>query len=212
MRRVVLLALALGLQAGAAAAQEMRPFSTFRQLHGETRLHASLEYAAGALRLAPAVPPSSTGWTCCTTGSAIAPVSDYDAARSAVSLGLRAAGNGGAAGGVARASSGRRPSSPSRRSSELDLAVDLGAVDGGPRARRSAPHRRSTWRPAPAGRRSGSPSRTPRAAATAVLSSGAAELTVLGLGNSRCDRDRVRGRRGPGDAGLRRRVDLELAA
>ena len=56
MRRVVLLALALSLQTGVAAAQEMRPFTTFRQLHGETRLHASLEYAAGALRVAPGRP------------------------------------------------------------------------------------------------------------------------------------------------------------
>ena len=64
-----LLALALG--ASGAAAQSMRPFSTYRQWHGETRLDARLDYAAGRAPSRRRPPASSTGWTCCTTASAI---------------------------------------------------------------------------------------------------------------------------------------------
>ena len=51
MRRLGLVALALMVGAPAASAQSMRPFSTYRQWHGETSTSARLEFAAGALRL-----------------------------------------------------------------------------------------------------------------------------------------------------------------
>ena len=44
------------LCAATAQAQSMRPFSTFRQLHGQTRLAARLEYGAGSLRIQPGRP------------------------------------------------------------------------------------------------------------------------------------------------------------
>ena len=53
MRGLAMVALALALGAGSASAQSMRAFTTFRQLHGETRLQASLHYLAGGLRVAP---------------------------------------------------------------------------------------------------------------------------------------------------------------
>ena len=53
MRGVAMAGLALALGAGSAAAQSMRAFTTFRQLHGETRLQANLHYQAGGLRVAP---------------------------------------------------------------------------------------------------------------------------------------------------------------
>ena len=95
MRLVVLLAIALGFKPGVAAAQESGPFSTFRQLHGETRLRASLEYAAGALRVAPGRPTELYRMDLAFDGDRFAPISDYDAAQSAVSLGLRRGGTGG---------------------------------------------------------------------------------------------------------------------
>ena len=128
MRRVVLLALALSLQTGVAAAQEMRPFTTFRQLHGETRLHASLEYAAGALRVAPGRPTELYRMDLAFDGERFAPISDYDAAQSAVSLGLRRGGTG----GVRVVSRGQLQQSANiafAPSTELDLALNLGAVD-----------------------------------------------------------------------------------
>ena len=51
MRRMLLSLLALALGASGAAAQSMRPFSTYRQWHGETRLElqtTTAERATGA--------------------------------------------------------------------------------------------------------------------------------------------------------------------
>ena len=53
MYRVALAVLALVAGATSASAQSMRPFSTFRQLHGETRLQVGLDYRAGGLRITP---------------------------------------------------------------------------------------------------------------------------------------------------------------
>ena len=47
MYRVALAMLALVAGATSASAQSMRSFSTFRQLHGETRLQVGLDYRAG---------------------------------------------------------------------------------------------------------------------------------------------------------------------
>ena len=191
MRLVVLLAIALGFQPGVAAGQEMRPFSTFRQLHGETRLRASLEYAAGALRVAPGRPAELYRMDLAFDGDRFAPISDYDAAQSAVSLGLRRGGTG----GVRVVSWDQLQQSANiafSPSTELDLAVNLGAVDadlelGGLRLA-SLDLQTGASR---------SVVRFSRPNATrcrsAELTSGAAELSVVGLGNSRCDRIVVEG-------------------
>ena len=89
MRRGALLALALGLHASAVSAQAMRPFTTFRQLHGETRLRARLEYAAGALRVTPGRSTELYRMDLAFDDQRFLPVSDYDPARNTVSLGLR---------------------------------------------------------------------------------------------------------------------------
>ncbi|MBW8838346.1 MAG: hypothetical protein JF602_00605 [Gemmatimonadetes bacterium] len=139
MRRVVLLALALGLKTGVAAAQVMRPFTTFRQLHGETRLHAKLEYAAGAMRVAPGRPTELCRMDLAFDDERFAPVSDYDAARSAVSLGLRRGGTA----GVRVVSRGQLQQSANiafAPSAELDLPIRHAA------ARRSSPPGRRSCR------------------------------------------------------------------
>jgi hypothetical protein len=113
-------------------------------------------------------------------------VSDFDAARGNVTLGLRAAGDGGIR-VVSKRQLGQTASVTFSPRSDLALAVALGAVDGdlelgGLRLTSldlEAGASRATVRFS-----------QPNAARCreAVLSSGAAELTVLGLGNSRCDR------------------------
>jgi hypothetical protein len=186
MRRLVLPALALALGASGAAAQEMRPFSTYRQWHGETRIDARLDYAAGALRLAAGRPTELYRMDVLYDGERYVPVSDFDAARGGVALGLHASGDG----GLRVVSKGQlRQTAAVTFSPRVDLALDvtLGAVDGdlelgGLRLTDldlKAGASRATVR-------FSQPNAMRCRAAT--LSAGAAELSVLGLGNSRCDR------------------------
>ena len=94
MKRVAL-GLVLLLWAVAGQAQTRRPFATFRQLHGETRLGVRLEYAAGNLRVAPGPASELYRMNLWYDESRYLPVSDFDARRGAVVLGLRPAGEGG---------------------------------------------------------------------------------------------------------------------
>jgi Cell wall-active antibiotics response 4TMS YvqF len=186
MRRLVLPALALAVGASGAAAQGMRPFSTYRQWHGETRIDARLDYAAGALRLAAGRPSELYRMDVLYDGERYVPVSEFDAARGGVALGLHASGDG----GLRVVSKGQlRQTAAVTFSPRADLALDvtLGAVDGdlelgGLRLTDldlKAGASRATVR-------FSQPNATRCRAAT--LSAGAAELSVLGLGNSRCDR------------------------
>ena len=186
MRRMLLSLLALALGASGAAAQSMRPFSTYRQWHGETRLDARLEYAAGALRLAGGRPNELYRMDVLYDGERYVPVSTFDAARGGVGLGLRAAGEGGLR-VVSRGQLRQTASVTFSPRSDLALSVTLGAVDGdlelgGLRLtdlRLEAGASRATVRFS-----------QPNAARcrAATLTAGAAELSVVGLGNSRCDR------------------------
>ena len=186
MRRLLLPALALCLGVAAADAQSTRPFSTYRQWHGETRLHARIEYAAGALRVAAARPAELYRMDVLYDGERYEPVSDFDASSTAVVLGLQAAGGGGL-----RVVSGKQLRQTAAVTfspkSDLSLDVTLGAADadlelGGLRLtdlELQAGASRATVR-------FSRPNATRCRAAS--LRAGAAELTVLGLGNSRCDR------------------------
>ena len=186
MRRVLFSLLALALGASGVAAQSMRPFSTYRQWHGETRLDARLDYAAGALRLAAGRPNELYRMDVLYDGERYVPVSAFDAARVGVGLGLRASGQGGLR-VVSRNQLRQTASVTFSPRSDLALAVTLGAVDGdlelgGLRLtdlRLEAGASRATVRFS-----------QPNAARcrAARLTAGAAELSVLGLGNSRCDR------------------------
>ena len=180
------LALALLLGGSSAAAQSMRPFTTYRQLHGETRLHAQLDYAAGLLRVAPGRTTELYRMDASYDGERFRPTSDYDAARGAVRLGLDAAGDGGL-----RVVSGRQLRQAANVSLsprvDLDLDITLGATDadlelGGLRV--------ADW-----SLRTGASQAVVRFSQPngvrcrrGALTAGAADLTVIGLGNSRCDR------------------------
>ena len=186
MRRGALLALALGLYASVASAQAMRPFTTFRQLHGETRLRATLEYAAGALRVTPGRSTELYRMDLAFDDQRFLPISDYDPARSTVSLGVRRGGDGGVR-VVSRNQLQQSANVAFAPGVDLDLDVKLGAVDadlelGGLQLNSLAlatGASRSVIR-------FSQPNRS--RCRSAELHAGAAEVSVVGLGNSRCDR------------------------
>ncbi|HEY0351031.1 MAG TPA: hypothetical protein VGC48_02865 [Gemmatimonadales bacterium] len=166
-------------------AQTMRPFETFRQLHGETRLAARLEYAAGSLHLAPGRAGELYRMDLGYDESRFVPVSDYDASSGSVFLGLRAAGEG----GVRVVSRNQlRQIAAVAISPKVDVALDLtlGAAEadlelGGLRVTnlqlKSGASRTVVRFSKPNGTR----------CQRASISAGAADVSVLGLGNSRCD-------------------------
>jgi hypothetical protein len=168
-----------------AQAQTMRPFGTFRQLHGETRLNARIEYGAGSLRVEPGLPGELYRMTLSYDEDRFVPVSDFDASSRTVVLGLRAAGHGGV-----RVVSGNqlRQLATIALSPRADLALDLtlGAADadvelGGLRISdldlKTGASRATVRFSRPNGMR----------CRHAAFSAGAAQVSVFGLGNSRCD-------------------------
>ena len=163
----------------------MRPFGTFRQLHGETRLSARVEYAAGALRLAPGRPTDLYRMDVSYDENRFVPVSGFDAARAEVVLGVRPAGKGGLR-VVSRHQLRQVASVAFSPRVDLTLDVALGAVDadlelGGLRLSslnlETGASRAVVRFSQPNGTR----------CRIAELSAGAADLSVLGLGNARCD-------------------------
>jgi hypothetical protein len=167
------------------SAQTMRPFETFRQMHGETRLAARLEYAAGSLHLAPGREGELYRMDLAYDESRFLPVSDFDPSSGSVFLGLRAAGEG----GVRVVSRNQlRQIAAVAFSPKVDVALDLtlGAAEadlelGGLRVTnlqvKSGASRTVVRFSTANGTRCHS----------ASISAGAADVSVLGLGNSRCD-------------------------
>jgi len=183
--RVLGVALALMVFCGTLKAQTMRPFETFRQLHGETRLAARLEYAAGSLRLAPGRANELYRMDLAYDESRFVPVSDFDPSSGSVFLGLRAAGEGGVR-VVSR--SQLRQIAAVTISPRVDVALDLtlGAAEadldlGGLRVTtlqvKSGASQTAIRFSQPNGTR----------CQQASISAGAADVSVVGLGNSRCD-------------------------
>jgi hypothetical protein len=184
--RSALLALALLTVAGAASAQSMRTFSTFRQHHGETRLRVNLQYAAGVLRIGAGAATELYRMDVSYDQDRFVPRSEFDAASGQVLLGVETAGRGGL-----RVVSQKQLRQMARVafSPGVDLALDvgLGAVDadvelGGLRLTdlnlETGASRAVIRFSQPNGTR----------CQTAQFSAGAAELSAIGLGNSRCDR------------------------
>jgi hypothetical protein len=177
--------LGLCLWAGAVQAQTMRPFSTFRQLHGETRLTARIEYGAGSLRLEPGQPGELYRMNLSYDKDRFVPVSDFDASNRTVVLGLRAAGPGGVR-VVSRNQLQQLATIAVSPRADLALDLSLGAVDadlelGGLRISeldlKTGASRAAVRFSRPNGMR----------CRHAAFSAGAAEVSIFGLGNSRCD-------------------------
>ena len=163
----------------------MRPFETFRQLHGETRLAARLEYAAGSLRLAPGRVGELYRMDLAYDESRFVPVSDFDPSSGSVFLGLRAAGEG----GVRVVSRNQlRQIAAVAISPRVDVSLDLtlGAAEadlelGGLRVTNLQVKSGASRTVVRFSKANGT--RCQRAS----ISAGAADVSVLGLGNSRCD-------------------------
>ena len=80
---------------GILNAQTRRDFSSSRQLHGETRITARVEYGAGTLRLAPATGTDLYRLVMSYDAERYTPLSALDAGSGTVRLGLSSAGAGG---------------------------------------------------------------------------------------------------------------------
>ncbi len=180
-------AVALLLLLPAAAtlhAQTMMDASASRQLHGESRLDARIDYAAGTLRVAPADAATLYRLQLRYDRDRYLPLARYSAADGRVALGVETTGGPGL-----RVSSREHLAQEATvaLSSRVDLALDitLGATEGelelgGLRLRslslRNGASRTSIRFSRPNGAR----------CSRASFSTGAAELEVTGLGNSRC--------------------------
>jgi hypothetical protein len=177
--------------AGSLRAQSMQAFTTYRQLHGDAKLAAKLEFAAGQLKVRPSRATDLYRMTLSYDSKRFAPLSQFDAGRGMVTLGVEPAGRGGL-----RVVSGNQMQqlaavelSPRV---ELALAVALGATEadldlGGLRVSQlklETGASRTTLRfSKPNGIR----------CTGAEISSGAGEVVVTGLANSRCDEIAVEG-------------------
>jgi hypothetical protein len=185
--------LALALAAGSAgtlSAQAMRPFTTFRQLHGESRLQARLDFAAGQLRVVPGRVGELYRMSLSYDADRFVPLSHYDPSTNAATLGVDRAGGGFRV--VSRSQLQQDAVVELSPRTDLSLSLSLGAVEadvelGGLRlgdlrveagASRTALHFSQP---------------NPIRCRTADISAGAAEISVLQLGNSHCDRLRVEG-------------------
>ena len=80
---------------GSASAQSWRPYSTFRQLHGETRLDAQLEFAAGMLKVTPGRQAELYRMQLSYDAERYVPLSQYEGSASTVRLGVESAGYAG---------------------------------------------------------------------------------------------------------------------
>jgi hypothetical protein len=179
------LTLGLMLCCASLQAQTMRPFETFRQLHGETRLAARLEYAAGSLHLAPGRAGELYRMELGYDESRFVPVSDFDPSTGSVFLGLRAAGEGGVR-VVSRIQ--LRQIAAVALSPRVDLSLDLtlGAAEadvelGGLRVTNLQVKSGASRTVIRFSKANGARCQN------ASISAGAADVSVLGLGNSRCD-------------------------
>jgi hypothetical protein len=191
MHPIALAVLALVAGATSASAQSIRSFATFRQLHGETRLGASLDYRAGGLRITPGRANELYRMDASYDEDRYSPTSSYDAARGLVTLGLQPAGEGGLR--VVSTRQLRQDATVAFAPSvDLDLDLTLGAVQadielGG----LSLTELTMEAGASQAVVRFSEPNLSRCHAAE--ITAGAAELTVLGLGNSRCDQFELEG-------------------
>lgn len=179
------LAAALLAWGSAAPAQTMRPFGTFRQWHGETRLTARLDYAAGQLRIAPGSSSQLYRMDLSYDDSRYVPISDFDRQSGSVVLGLKPEGQGGVR-VVSREQLRQTAVVAFSPKVDLSLALALGATEtdvelGGLSisnlAVKTGASRAVIRFSQPNGIRCG----------LAAISAGAAEVSLFGLGNSRCD-------------------------
>lgn len=165
-------------------AQTMVDASSSRQLHGESRLDARIDYAAGTLRVAPADAATLYRLQLRYDRDRYVPLARYSAADGRVALGVETTGGPGL-----RVSSREHLAQDATvaLSSRVDLTLDvtLGATEGelelGGLRLRSLSLKNGASRT-----RVGFSRPNSARCSRASFSTGAAELEVIGLGNSRC--------------------------
>jgi hypothetical protein len=174
-----------------AAAQSWRPYSTFRQLHGETRLDAQLEFAAGLLKVMPGRHAELYRMQLSYDADRFVPLSHYEAPAGTVRLGVESAGR---AGLRVVSKNQLRQKAVVELSTQADLALDLnlgaGEADLDLGGLRIASLQLETGA-SRASVRFSAPNRT--RCQSAVFAAGAADLAIYRLGNSRCETVKVEG-------------------
>ena len=169
---------------GNAIAQSTHAFTATRQLHGETRLEANIDFAAGTVRLAPAKESILYNLKLEYDQDRFRPVSTYRTDGHRVTLGLAVVGDW-----ELRVPSkkqlGQVAAIALSPTVDLSLDVTFGAVDaelelGGLRLTTLALKTGASRVVARFSERNSTPCRS------ASFAAGAAELKVYGLGNSRC--------------------------
>ncbi len=170
---------------GSLAAQGLKRFSTTRQFHGEVRLAAKIEFGGGTLTVGAGAPASLYAMQLSYDAERFQPVSQWAPGTSTVTLGLtnRESGSIGV-GGTAQNQVASIQFSPQ---ADLDLSMQIGAAKslidlGGLRLSSLTLETGASQTEV----RFSKPN--PMRCTSAVLRAGVAELSVLGLGNSRCDR------------------------
>jgi hypothetical protein len=189
MRRPLLSGLLLvGLVAatpGGASAQALKRFSTTRQFHGEVRLAAAVQFGGGTLNVGAGAPTSLYALDVAYDAARFQPVSTWDAGGTAVTLGLASLDNGSL--GVGNGAQNQTANIQFSPRVDLDLSLAVGAATSlvDLSDLRLSSLRIETGASQTEVRFS---TLNPIRCTSAVLRAGVAELTVLGLGNSRCDR------------------------
>ncbi len=190
-RALTLTAAGVACCAGLASAQSWRPYSTFRQLHGETRLDAQLEFAAGLLKVVPGRQAELYRMQLSYDADRFVPLSEYEAPASMVRLGVESAGR---AGLRVVSKNQLRQKAVVELSPSADLALDLNLGAGEAELDLGGLRVASVRMEAGASRASvrfSAPNRT--RCRSAVFAAGAADLAVYRLGNSRCETVKVEG-------------------
>lgn len=175
----------LGVGAGSLEAQTLKQFSTTRQFHGEVRLVATVEFGGGTLNVKAGTPSSLYAMQLAYDAERFQPVSAWTASTSAVTLGLtnREQGSIGVT-GVQQAQTATIQFSPQ---TDLDLSMRIGAAKsvidlGGLRVASLVVETGASQTEVRFSKRNA------MRCTAAVFRAGVAELTVVGLGNSQCDR------------------------
>ncbi len=185
------LALALVAGAGALPAQTLRDFSTARQLHGETRLTAHVTYGAGTLHLAPAASGDLYRMRLSYDADRYIPLGAFDASSGTVRLGVKGTGGSGLR---VVSTSHMEQSATIGFSPDVALALDveLGAAES--TLELGGLHLSELHLTTGGSRTTVRFSRpNPGRCDQALVSTGAADITVLNFGNSRCRRARFEG-------------------
>jgi len=180
---LVLLGAAAG--PGGLGAQSLKSYSTTRQFHGEVRLTATIEFAGGTLHVGAGPSASLYAMQLAYDGERFQPVSQWDAGKHAVTLGLTSRKQGEmGVGGSTQNQVAKIQFSPQ---ADLDLSMAIGAaksvVDlGGLRLSSLVVETGASQTEVRFSKRNA------MRCTTAAFRAGVAELSVLGLGNSQCDR------------------------